>query len=304
MPSSNSRLRANSSMDRISHVKPVTKRLPILNDKVSCTRRTENPCANVMKDMDKELKNLAEDIQKAKEKHEELLSSKEVVIKNMDAKMAEKGIFLKECQEMKPDLFKWGVKEEIIPLCEDEKYILPFQFEDARKPSTLYEKVMKEYIKLRNANYEYTVHLIDEISKNKRLGETLEIVQKVKDKKGRVYFLNKIKELESEITETNSAAEEIVKKTKASIGNCWERAANIYGPKMRELMEKKGNLENEFLDKEEKLKELHANEAFLDNEIAARKSKLERQTEINRLKSIDFLCFQTLVFSIMFSSKC
>ena len=276
--------RANSPLGRISDIKPVGKRLPTLSEVVNPSKtQLEHSCANFIEVMDKELKNLEDDLQQAKEKQNELLSRKENMLKNLDVKLSEKEALLKECQEVKPDLFTCSFEEKVMPTTKDEKYVLPFQVEDAKKPSSLYEKVVREFIKMRNLNYKYAVLFADELDRNKRLEEILGIVYGAKRHKGSIYFLNKIKALESEIAETKLVTDELEKKTNENIGSCWERAANIYGPKMRELLEKKGNLENEFIDKEAKLKELEDSEALLDKEITARKAKLERQTEINRL---------------------
>ena len=281
MPSSKPRVRPNSSLDRLSSIKTVGKRLPLLNEQVSSTKtRIEQ---SFVEQMEKELKTLENEIQLSKEKHGELLSRKDILLRNLDTKLMEKEALLTECQEMRPDLFICDFEEKIIPANDDERYVLPFHVEDAKKPSTLYEKVAKEFIKMRNSNYEYAMLYADELNKNKRLEEILELIHGAKKHKGRVYFLNKIKELKSEIARANLLADEFAKKTNGNIGSCWEKAANIYGPKMRELLEKKGSLENEFLDKEAKLKEFEAKEALLDKEIATRKAKLERQTEMNRL---------------------
>ena len=276
--------RANSPLGRLSDMKAVGKRMPTLSEvgKPSKTQ-LEHSCANFIEVMDKELKTLEDDLQQAKEKQNELLSRKENMLKNLDVKLKEKEALLKECQEVKPDLFTCSFEEKVMPTTKDEKYVLPFQVEDAKKPSNLYEKVVREFIKMRNLNYDYAALFADEVCRNKRLEEVSDIIHNAKQHKGRIYYLNKIKELESEIAETRLSTDELAKKTNENIGSCWERAANIYGPKMRELLEKKGNLENEFIDKEVKLKELEDSEALLDKEIAARKAKLERQTEINRL---------------------
>ena len=285
MPSSKPRVRSNSPLYRLSSNKAVGKRIPVLNEQSKPTKtRVEHSCAHFVEEMDKELKTLEDEVQQAKEKQNELISRKDALLSSLDTKLMEKEALLKECQEMKPDLFVCGFEEKVISANNDERYILPFHVEDAKKPSTLYEKVVKEFIKMRNMNYEYAMAFVDELNKSKRIEEILQIIHDTREHKGRTYFLSKIKELESEIKRTNLLAEEVTKKTTENIGNCWEKAANIYGPKMRELLDRKGSLENEFLDKEAKLKELEAKETLLDKEIATRKTKLERQIEINRLK--------------------
>lgn len=283
MPStSKSRLVCNKELiDRLSYIKPVVKVSPVLNKSVSNTKRIENTCINFEKKMEKEVKMLADEIQKLTVKRTQLLSHTDMVKNNLKSQLTEKEALLKECVEMKPDLFAFGKKKEV-SFKEDTEYVLPFQVEDAKKRSALYDKVMKEFIKARNLNYKSISNFVDELNKNKILEELLELVRQSKKQKGRVYLQNRIKELKLEVTQNKNLADEMVKKTNENIGSCWERAANIYGPKMRELMERKGDLENNFLDKEERLKDLKTSEASLDKEIAAGKSKLERHTEINR----------------------
>lgn len=253
-----------------------------MGDKIATPSQIENACSSVLQEMEKELDKLREEVQQAKDKYNELISSKDVVLKNLDTKLTEKEAVLKWCMEMKPEVLSSGSEGRVATSNDDEEYSFPFEIEDVKKPANLHEKVMKEYIDTRNLKYEYMLRFVDEMNKKNTFDELLQIIRNSKNRKGRIFLINRIKHLESEIAKNNSLAEGLAMRTNESIGCCWEKAANIYGPKMRQLMEEKGNLENEFLDKEEKLKDLQVNEALLDKEIATRLSKLERQTEINR----------------------
>ena len=286
MPPSKGKSRSKTATSgnggKICSSKP-KKKEPDNDEKAPKLKTSSTSTLKILLDLENEHKDLAEETNKVQKEHKELLLRKDSEATVLDQELVEKEALLKECRSLQLE------NEEPTDFAVDEVGGI-FQDHDEKTDVNKLAKISNELIKnlvnLEKRKWEIGEHVINEIKRHNVYAELRKILNRehhgTYKSFGRVFLKAKIKEFGRWIEEKQKELDQLKDARNVSTGDCWERAAEKYGAEMKEWMEEKGRLENEFLDKEERLKSIKECETFVENDIVNKKAKIERQSEVNR----------------------
>ena len=287
MPTSKTKLRTKNLL-KVGPEKSLSPAKSPARDvaKLPGPKQMETASTKTLKDLELEHKGLMDDVRQLRQEHKELLARQDVELQSLELELGEKEALLTECLALEAEIGKDEAMRKKQPPERKSQIDLkmPYKLESIKKLGNLSGRLAKELTTVNKSYHDYNGAYVDEMHKVKILEEQLKIAFREDSQRpmGGIFLRTKINDLTEEVEEVSDELKKTKDINRSNTNDDLDKTDNKFGGEIKMLTEEKGELESAFLDKEAKLEELKAKEIQLDKEIAARKVKLERQTEVNR----------------------
>ncbi len=237
-----------------------------------------------MRDLKTEHGNLKNQLNKLNREIEELDRVKLKRIKEVDNDIVEKQALLAECVELNGG-GKHNKKKKKHPTpANKEGVAMPYDVESVKKLGGLAGRLIRELVGLKRMSENLHSEYVDDLCQLRQLGDLIDIWSRPgKDhRRGRTFFIKRIEELQGKIKSAESSLQVTKSKYNDNIEIGWQQATKKHEDKIKKLTAERARLQKDYLDKETRLKDVSGKTMLLNKEIAAKQSRLERQTEANK----------------------